>query len=408
MIYSAIIMGRVKFEQSNRLQKLPGYVFAQVVAATTKARRSGEDIIDLGMGNPDQPTPPLILEKMRQVALDPKLHRYSLSRGIDGLRKAVCRWYARRYGVKLDPEKEALSVIGSKEGISHLALALLNEGDTALVPNPSYPPHIYSVVLAGCNVMNIPMTGGEILVSDLEAIYKKSWPRPRVLYLSYPHNPTTAVVEQDFFKDVVKFAKRNDIIVVHDLAYADIVFDGYQAPSFLATPGAKSVGMEFVSLSKSFNMAGWRVGFAAGNQALIGALTRIKSYLDYGIFAPLQVAAVTALDNSEKLVPPVALIYQKRRDVLVEGLRRLGCPVQLPKGTMYLWWRIPDAYQKLGSVKFALKLLDQAKVTVSPGLGFGELGEGYVRIALVENELRIKQALRGIGKMFKKDGLVKK
>ena len=401
-------MAKMKFVQSNRVQRLPGYVFAQVVEATRKARRAGEDIIDLGMGNPDQPTPAVILDKMRQVAMDPKLHRYSVSRGIESLRKAACRWYGRRYGVKLDAEREVVSVIGTKEGIAHLALALLNEGDVALVPNPSYPPHIFSVVLAGCNIMSLPMTGGDALVPDLETIYKKSWPRPRVLYLSYPHNPTTAVVEAGFFKDVVKFAKKNSVIVVHDLAYADIVFDGYKAPSFLATPGAKDVGMEFVSLSKSFNMAGWRVGFAAGNEALIGALVRIKSYLDYGIFAPLQVGAVAALDNSEKLAPGIGALYQERRDVFVEGLQRLGCEIEPPKGTMYVWWQIPRKYRSMGSVKFALKLLKEAKVTVSPGVGFGELGEGYVRVALVENELRIKQALRGIGRMFKADGLVDK
>ncbi|HCG76958.1 MAG: alanine transaminase [bacterium (Candidatus Ratteibacteria) CG_4_10_14_3_um_filter_41_18] len=386
--------------ESERIRNLPPYLFHHINERKLKARQSGHDVIDLGMGNPDQPTPPHIVEKLREVALDPKAHRYSASRGIKHLRKAICDWYEEKFNVELNPETEAIAVIGSKEGISHLMLAILNKGDTILIPNPTYPSHLYSVIIAGGNIYDIPLLPENDFLPDFSLTFLGQYPKPKALLLSYPHNPTTAVVNLEFFEKAVEFAKKNDLFVIHDLAYSEICFDGYKSPSFLQAKGAKEIGMEFCSLSKTYNMAGWRIGFAVGNKDLIGALAKLKTYYDYGIFTPIQVAGITALRESQECVNEIVATYQRRRDALVSGLNSMGWKVEKPKATMYVWARIPDKFQKIGSMKFSLDLLDKAEVAVSPGIGFGKFGEGYVRFALVENEQRIKQAVKNIKKFI--------
>lgn len=379
---------------SKRLNRLPPYMFGKLKQLTHERRQQGIDVIDLGMGNPDRPTPQHIVDKLAEAAQEGRHHRYSASRGIFNLRREVSWYYERRFGVQIDPNREAISVIGTKEGLSHLALALIDEGDLALVPNPTFPIHIYATVIAGGSVVSLPLREENRFVPSLDEISRDIWPRPKVLILSFPHNPTGAVIELGFFEEIVDFAKRNDIIVIHDLAYADIVFDGYQAPSFLQAKGAKDVGVEFISLSKSYNMAGWRCGFAVGNRDLVDALARIKGYYDYGIFAPIQVAAIMALRTDTDVVEATAETYRHRRDVLVEGLNRIGWKVQKPQATMFVWAPIPEPYRHMSSMDFSMKLLDEAEVCVSPGAGFGHNGEGYIRIALVENEDRIRQAVR--------------
>ena len=385
---------------SKRLNRLPPYMFGKLKQLTHERRQQGIDIIDLGMGNPNQPTPQPIIDKLAEAAQEMRNHRYSASRGIYNFRREVSWHYERRYDVHIDPNEEAIAVIGTKEGLGHLALALIDEGDLAMVPNPTFPIHMYSIVLAGGSVVSIPLSEENDFVPSLTEITRDIWPRPKVLILSFPHNPTGAVVEIDFFEEVVHFAKQQDMIVIHDLAYADIVFDGYTAPSFLQAKGAKDVGVEFISLSKSYNMAGWRCGFAAGNRDIIEALARIKGYYDYGIFAPIQVAAIMALRTPEDVVTENADIYCKRRDVLIEGLNRMGWKVSKPQASMFVWAPIPEAWKHLNSMEFSMKLLSEAEVCVSPGAGFGHNGEGYIRIALVENEDRIRQAVRQIRRVL--------
>lgn len=387
---------------SKRLHRLPPYMFGKLKQLTHERRRQGIDVIDLGMGNPSEPTPKHIIDKLCEAAREPRHHRYSISRGIFNLRREVAWHYERRFAVEIDPEHEAIAVIGTKEGLSHLALALIDQGDLALVPNPTFPIHIYSVALAGGSVVSIPLREENEFVPSLAEIARDIWPRPKMLILSFPHNPTGAVVDLSFFEEIVHFARKHDIALIHDLAYADIVFDGYKAPSLLQAKGAKEIGVEFISLSKSYNMAGWRCGFAVGNRDIIEALARIKGYYDYGIFAPIQVASIMALRTPSEEVEANAEIYRRRRDVLVNGLNRIGWKVQKPKGTMFVWAPIPEPYRHLSSMDFAMKLLDEAEVCVSPGAGFGHNGEGYVRIALVENENRLRQSVRQIRQaMFK-------
>ena len=381
---------------SKRLHRLPPYMFGKLKQLTHERRRQGIDVIDLGMGNPSEPTPKHIVDKLCEAAQEPRHHRYSTSRGIFNLRREIAWHYERRFGVEIDPEHEAIAVIGTKEGLSHLALALIDQGDLALVPNPTFPIHIYSIVLAGGSVISIPLREENEFVPSLAEIARDIWPRPKVLILSFPHNPTGAVIDLSFFQEVVDFAKKHDIVLIHDLAYADIVFDGYKAPSLMQAKGAKEIGVEFISLSKSYNMAGWRCGFAVGNRDIIEALARIKGYYDYGIFAPVQVASIMALRTPLDVVEENAEIYRRRRDILVDGLNRIGWKVQKPKGTMFVWAPIPEPYRHLSSMEFAMKLLDKAEVCVSPGAGFGHNGEGYVRIALVENENRLRQCVRQI------------
>ena len=386
--------------ESERIKNLPPYLFHHINERKLKARQGGHDVIDLGMGNPDQPTPPHIVEKLREVALDPRAHRYSASKGIKHLRKAICDWYQERFNVELDPETEAVAVIGSKEGISHLMLAILNKGDTILIPNPTYPSHLYSVIIAGGNIYDIPLLPENNFLPDFSITLLGRYPKPKALLLSYPHNPTTAVVNLEFFEKAVEFAKKNNLFIIHDLAYSEICFDGYQAPSFLQAKDAKKVGMEFYSLSKTYNMAGWRLGFAIGNKDLVGALAKLKTYYDYGVFTPIQVAGITALTGSQECIKEIVSTYQRRRDVLANGLNSIGWKVEKPEATMYLWARIPEKFQKVGSMKFSLDLLDKADIAISPGIGFGKFGEGYVRFALVENEQRIKQAIKNIKKFL--------
>jgi len=369
------------------------------------ARRRGEDIIDFGMGNPDGPTPPHIVEKLIDTVRRPDTHGYSMSKGIPRLRRAICRWYADRYGVALDPETEAIVTIGSKEGIAHLALATMNRGDTVLVPNPSYPIHIYGPVIAGADIRHVPMTTEPEFLAALEQTIHLSFPKPRMLIVNFPSNPTAQCVERPFFEKLVALAKEYGIWIVHDLAYADIVFDGWKAPSILEVPGARDVAVEFFTMSKSYNMAGWRVGFMAGNRDLVSALARIKGYHDYGTFTPIQVAAIAALEGPQECVREIAAKYQRRRDVLCKGLVEAGWTVDVPKASMYVWARIPEPYREAGSLEFAKKLLADAKVSVSPGIGFGEFGDGHVRFALIENENRIRQAVRGIREMLRRDGV---
>ena len=379
-----------------RIKRLPPYVFAIVNDLKSKARAQGEDVIDLGMGNPDQETPRHIVDKLVEAARNPRNHRYSASRGITRLRKAVTSWYRTRYGVDLDPESEAIATIGAKEGMAHLALAVLQPGDGALVPNPTYPIHSYSVVIADGDLRSVPLVPGEDFFARLQETAKLAWPKAKLLILSFPHNPTTACVDRDFFVKVVDFAREHHLMVVHDFAYADFTFDGYKAPSFLEVPGAKDVGVEIFSLSKSYNMPGWRVGFVCGNSKMIHALGRIKSYLDYGAFQPIQIAAIIALEGEQGCVGDIVELHRKRRDVLVDGLNKIGWKVEKPRGTMFVWAPIPEEFRSMGSLEFSKLLIQECKVAVSPGIGFGEYGDGHVRFALVENEQRIRQALRGL------------
>lgn len=390
------------FSDFPRITRLPYYVFNIVNELKTKARREGEDIIDLGMGNPDQPTPQHIVDKLIEAVQNGKNHRYSVSRGIYKLRVAISDWYKRRYDVFIDPETEAIVTLGAKEGIAHLVLAMIDKGDVAIVPGPAYPIHPYSVIIAGGDVRAIPLSTDAVFFEELEKAIKNNWPKPKLLIISFPHNPTTAAVDKDFFAKVVNFAKENKLYVVHDLAYADLVFDGYTAPSILEIAGAKDIAVEFFTLSKSYNMPGWRVGFAVGNQKMIYALSRIKSYLDYGMFQPIQIAAITALNGSYEPVMEIANLYKKRRDALVDGLERIGWHIEKPKATMFVWGAIPEQFKKLGSLEFSKLLLKDGKVAVSPGIGFGDYGEGYVRFSLIENEERIQQAVRGIKRVLHK------
>ena len=379
-----------------RIKRLPPYVFAIVNDLKSKARARGEDVIDLGMGNPDQETPKHIVDKLVEAARNPRNHRYSASKGITRLRKAVTTWYRTRYGVELDPETEAIATIGAKEGMAHLALAVLQPGDGALVPNPTYPIHSYSVVIADGDLRSVPLVPGDDFFARLQETARLAWPKAKLLILSFPHNPTTACVDRDFFVKVVDFAREHHLMVVHDFAYADFTFDGYKAPSFLEVPGAKEVGVEIFSLSKSYNMPGWRVGFVCGNSTMIHALARIKSYLDYGAFQPIQIAAIIALEGEQGCVSDIVELHRKRRDVLVNGLNKIGWKVEKPKGTMFVWAPIPEEFRSMGSLEFSKLLIQECKVAVSPGIGFGEYGDGHVRFALVENEQRIRQALRGL------------
>ena len=392
-------------EDFRRINRLPPYVFAIVNELKAAARARGEDIIDFGMGNPDQPTPKHIVDKLVEAAQRRDTHRYSQSKGIPRLRRAICNWYKDRYDVDLDFETEAIVSIGSKEGLAHLALACLGPGDSVLVPNPAYPIHPYGFVIAGADVRHVPLVPGVDFFEELEKAIVESWPRPKMLVLNFPGNPTTQCVELDFFERVVAIAREHNIWVIHDIAYADIVFDGYKAPSILQIPGAKEIAVEFFSLSKSYNMPGWRVGFMVGNPVLVAALAKIKSYLDYGTFTPIQVAAITALEGPQECVQEIRDMYQKRRDVLCDGLNALGWQVEKPKATMFVWARIPEAYQSMGSLEFSKKLITDAKVAVSPGIGFGQHGDDHVRFSLIENEHRTRQALRGIKDMFRKDGI---
>jgi alanine-synthesizing transaminase len=389
-------------EDFYRIKRLPPYVFAIVTDLKTKARARGEDIIDLGMGNPDLPTPPHIVDKLVEAARKPHNHRYSASKGISRLRVAICRWYEQRYGVSLDPDSEAIATIGSKEGYAHLILALIQPGDAVLVPNPAYPIHAYAVVIADGDLRSVPLTGGEDFFAKLEEAVRLAWPKPKLLILNFPHNPTTVVTDRAFFERVVAFAKEHKLLVIHDFTYADLTFDGYRPPSFLEIPGAKDIGVEFFTLTKSYNMAGWRLGFACGNASMINALARIKSYLDYGVFQPIQIAGIVALEGDQSCVKALVEIYRTRRDVLVTGLNKMGWAVEKPKGTMFVWAKIPEQFAPMGSLEFSKLLVQEAKVAVSPGVGFGEYGEGYVRFALVENEQRIRQALRGMKSLFAK------
>jgi alanine-synthesizing transaminase len=386
-----------------RIKRLPPYVFNIVNDLKAKARARGEDIIDFGMGNPDQPTPKHIVDKLVEVAQRDDTHRYSMSRGIPRLRRAVTRWYKDRFDVDLDPETEAIVTIGSKEGLAHLSLAILGPGDAVLVPNPAYPIHPYGCVIAGADIRHVPLTPGVDFFAELEKAIQDSWPRPKMLVLSFPANPTTQCVEPGFFEKVVDIAREYGIWVVHDLAYAEIVFDGYRAPSILQVPGARDVAVEFYSLSKSYNMPGWRVGFMCGNKTLISALGRIKSYLDYGMFTPIQVAAIAALEGPQECVEEIRQVYTRRRDVLCDGLSAVGWAVEKPRATMFVWAPIPEQYAHLGSLEFSKKLLRDAKVAVSPGIGFGSYGDTHVRFALIENEHRTRQAIRGIKAMFRDD-----
>ena len=390
-------------DQFPRIKRLPPYVFNIVNELKAQARKRGEDIIDFGMGNPDQPTPKHIVDKLVEAAQRGDTHRYSVSRGIPRLRRAICNWYQRRYGVDLDMDKEAIVTIGSKEGLAHLALATVDRGDAVLVPNPTYPIHPYGFVIAGADIRHVPLVPGRDFFADLDDAIKHSWPKPKMLVLNFPGNPTTQCVELDFFEKVVAVAKEHNIWVIHDLAYADIVFDGYVAPSILQVPGAKDIAVEFFTLSKSYNMPGWRVGFMCGNRKLVAALARLKSYFDYGMFTPIQVAAILALEGPQECLEEIRLTYQKRRDVLCNGLFAAGWPVEKPKATMFVWAHIPEPYRALGSLDFSKKLLTEAKVAVSPGIGFGEYGNEHVRFSLIENEHRTRQAIRSIREMFRKD-----
>ncbi|MFV2061512.1 MAG: alanine transaminase [Gammaproteobacteria bacterium] len=386
-----------------RINRLPPYVFNIVNELKAQARSRGEDIIDFGMGNPDQPTPPHIVDKLVEVAQRQDTHRYSLSRGIPRLRRAICNWYKNRYDVELDSDEEAIVTIGSKEGLAHLALATVGPGDAVLVPNPAYPIHPYGFIIAGAEIRHVPMTND--FFTELETAIQDIWPRPKMLVLNYPSNPTTETVDLEFFQRVIDIAREHEIWVVHDLAYADIVFDGYVAPSILQIPGAKDVAVEFYSLSKSYNMPGWRVGFMCGNKILVAALARMKSYLDYGMFTPIQVAAIAALEGPQECVKEICAMYQTRRDVLCDGLSAIGWGIEKPKATMFVWAPIPDAYVEMGSLEFSKKLLKDAKVAVSPGIGFGSYGDKFVRFGLIENEHRTRQAVRGIRDMFRQDNV---
>ena len=379
-----------------RIERFPPYVFSIVNDLKASARRAGEDIIDLGMGNPDIPTPEPVVEKLKEAVDNPRNHRYSASRGIPKLRAAICDLYERSWGVALDPDTEAVATIGAKEGLAHLAWVLLEPGDSVLVPEPTYPIHTYAMILAGANLTSVPLSIESDFFGDLVAAYERSEPKPRVVLCSFPHNPTTAVVGLDFFEQLVEFAKARDVMVIHDLAYADLVFDEERAPSFLQIPGARDVGVEFFSMSKSYSMPGWRLAFAVGNRDMIGALTKLKSYLDYGVFQPIQIAGIIALNECTEVPKQIREIYRARRDTLCDGLERIGWPITRPPATMFAWGEIPERFKEMGSLEFAKLLVREARVAVSPGIGFGPAGDIHVRFALVENEQRIRQGIRGI------------
>ncbi|HZM44666.1 MAG TPA: alanine transaminase [Burkholderiales bacterium] len=391
-------------EEFPRIKRLPPYVFNVTGELKLAARRRGEDVIDFSMGNPDQPTPRHIVEKLVESVQRPDTHGYSVSKGIVRLRRAICNWYKARYDVDLDPDSEAIVTIGSKEGIAHLALATLDTGDTVLVPNPSYPIHIYGPVISGADIHHVPMTADVDFFDAVERAIKDTYPKPKMLILNFPSNPTTQCVDLAFFRRLVDIAREHHVYLVHDLAYADIVFDGYRAPSIMQVPGARDIAVEFFTMSKSYNMAGWRVGYMVGNRELVTALARMKSYHDYGTFTPIQVASIVALEGPQDCVETVRKVYQGRRDVMCQGLKALKWDVEVPKATMYVWAPIPEPYRAMGSLEFSKKLLVDAKIAVAPGIGFGHYGDGHVRFALIENEARTRQALRGIRDMFRKDG----
>ena len=391
-------------DQFQRIERLPPYVFSVIGDLKQKARAEGEDVIDFGMGNPDQPTPIHIVEKLIETVRRSDTHRYSQSKGIPRLRRAISDWYMTRYGVEINPDSEAVVTLGSKEGLAHLALATTGPGDAVLVQNPSYPIHPYGFVISGADIRHVPMINEESFFLELDKAIATTWPKPKMLVINFPSNPTAQCVELDFFVRIVSMAKEHKIWVIHDLAYADLCYDGYRAPSILQVEGALDVAVEFFSLSKTYNMPGWRVGFCCGNHELVGALTRIKSYLDYGMFTPIQVAAIAALEGDQKCVSETISIYKARRDVLCSGLKNIGWPVVPPKGTMFVWAPVPDFYSSIGSLEFSKKLLNEAQVAVSPGVGFGKFGEGYVRFGLIENEHRSRQAIRNIKRMFRQDG----
>jgi alanine-synthesizing transaminase len=391
----------------SRIKRLPPYVFNITNELKMAARRRGEDIIDLSMGNPDGPTPKHIVDKLVEASTRPDTHGYSVSKGIPRLRKAICAWYKRRYGVELDADSEAIVTIGSKEGLAHLMLACLERGDTVLVPNPSYPIHIYGAIIAGADIRSVRMTPGVDFFEELERAIRELTPKPKMLILGFPSNPTAQCVDLQFFERIVSLAKENNILVVHDLAYADICFDDYRAPSIMQVPGARDIAVEFFTMSKSYNMAGWRIGFMVGNKDLVHALARIKSYHDYGSFTPIQVASIVALEGPQDCVEQIRKTYEKRRNVMVRGLHDIGWMVENPRASMYIWAKIPELYAKGGSIEFTKRLLDHAKIAVAPGVGFGEYGDDHVRIALIENEHRLRQAVRGIKDMFRKDGLLR-
>jgi len=391
----------------SRIKRLPPYVFNITNELKMAARRRGDDVIDLSMGNPDGPTPKHIVDKLVEASQRIDTHGYSVSKGIPRLRKAIVEWYKRRYAVELDPDAEAIVTIGSKEGLAHLMLACLERGDTVLVPNPSYPIHIYGAIIAGADIRSVRMTPGVDFFAELERAIRELTPKPKMLILGFPSNPTAQCVDLSFFEKIVALAKQHDILVVHDLAYADIVFDDYKAPSIMQVPGARDVAVEFFTMSKSYNMAGWRIGFMVGNRELVHALARIKSYHDYGSFTPIQVASIVALEGPQECVEQVRTTYEKRRNVMVKALHDIGWMVEVPKASMYIWAKIPDLYAKEGSIAFAKRLIEQAKIAVAPGIGFGDYGDDHVRIALIENEHRLRQAVRGIRDMFRKDGLLR-
>lgn len=386
-----------------RIERLPPYVFSVVNELKTRLRKEGEDIVDLGMGNPDQPPPAFIIEKLKEAIYNPKNHRYSMSKGIPKLRVSFAEKYKRKFGVELDPETECVVTIGSKEGLSHLMFAILSPGDVVIVPEPTYPIHKYSVIIADGDVRTVPLTSSSDFLDGLERAVRETWPKPKAVIISFPHNPTTETVDKGFFEKIVQFAKENHLLVIHDFAYGDITFDNYVAPSILSVKGAREVCVEFFTMSKSYNMPGWRIGFCAGNSKVIHALTRLKSYLDYGIFQPLQIAAIIALNQGDEAVKEIVNMYKSRRDTLCNGLERIGWKVKKPLGTMFVWAKIPEAFEKMGSLEFSKILMTEGKVAVSPGIGFGNHGEGYVRFALVENEHRINQAIRGIKRFFEKN-----
>jgi alanine-synthesizing transaminase len=391
----------------SRIKRLPPYVFNITNELKMKARRAGEDVIDLSMGNPDGPTPKHIVDKLLEASQRMDTHGYSVSKGIPRLRKAICAWYKRRYAVELDADAEAIVTIGSKEGLAHLMLACLERGDTVLVPNPSYPIHIYGAIIAGADIRSVRMTPGVDFFAELERAIRELTPKPKMLILGFPSNPTAQCVDLSFFEKIIALARQHDILVVHDLAYADIVFDDYQAPSIMQVPGARDVAVEFFTMSKSYNMAGWRIGFMVGNRELVHALARIKSYHDYGSFTPIQVASIVALEGPQECVAEIRKTYEKRRDVMVKALHDIGWMVEKPRASMYIWAKIPDPYAGLGSIEFTKRLLEDAKIAVAPGIGFGDYGDDHVRIALIENEHRLRQAARGIRDMFRKDGLLR-
>ncbi len=390
-----------------RITRLPPYVFNITNELKMAARRRGDDVIDLSMGNPDGPTPKHIVDKLVEASQRMDTHGYSVSKGIPRLRKAIVEWYKRRYAVELDPDAEAIVTIGSKEGLAHLMLACLERGDTVLVPNPSYPIHIYGAIIAGADIRSVRMTPGVDFFAELERAIRELTPKPKMLILGFPSNPTAQCVDLNFFEKIIALARQHDILVVHDLAYADIVFDDYKAPSIMQVPGARDVAVEFFTMSKSYNMAGWRIGFMVGNRELVHALARIKSYHDYGSFTPIQVASIVALEGPQDCVEQVRSTYEKRRNVMTKALHDIGWMVEVPKASMYIWAKIPDLYAKEGSIAFAKRLIEQAKIAVAPGIGFGDYGDDHVRIALIENEHRLRQAARGIRDMFRKDGLLR-